>query len=1182
MEENRHLQYLSELQRTIREWRPWSCTLAEVADKLGVDPSRGLEHLEARNRLIHFGPNVPVELSQRLDLSQTLVKHAMSPSTLLLVAICILYFVWGDIGDAVAVMLVAAFILLFRVYAEWRADQALVALRNSVPANTTVLRNGREGIVASNELVLGDVITLSRGQLVPADAVVVVCHGLSTDESLLTGESANVYKMALDAAYAENNASAQTNSSGATREHYPLPDDIRMRVSKSTKSLVYAGTRVASGRAVCIVVATSRFTEVGSGVATAMHSSQQISTPLQSRLQQLTEQLSIAGVALCIAVGIIGLLRGMDWLNVVLLTASLIVATIPAAMPLAAKMFLAICSRKLSRHGLLVRKLHAADALSSVSAIVTDKTGTLTRNQLVVSSILTITTADGDGEGLSVDVVTPESALATERSAALVAPLYCAWSLSVDPLESRPLARLLASVRRTVTARSASSSTMGSSIRTSSSPECEECPQGFQPVLGFGKDFLNTAVLQSLAGSKDTDFPRDPTTDAIPLEKITQAVTAICQRLSTPAGELVFDPTLRISALTRTTAEAPRAYSPRMQPETAASAKGPSSTLAEDIPTRKHWTVVKGAAEVLLPLCSRVWRAKSADLQLQDRDIDNGSVEGLVDITSSFRHTISRNATDLAVAGNRVIAYAIAITDNPLFTADATAVATDDKHSQPTDSPLSAYRRDMMDGDAFRFQSAKSRSLGKSASTSARDFVDESASDIPTIEIAKGRRLPLLPSDMVFVGAFAFFDPPQQDARPVVQECQEAGIRVIVATGDHPSTALSVASAVGVVESHMSQPAGYGAIDSACERHRSMSASLATAPSEIHAVTGEMIERSIANHSFNQIIDESNVFARMTPVQKLRLVNALQTRGDMVAFIGDGINDAPPLTRADIGICMSGHPSTADVAMDAAGLVVLSGNFSEVVCSLREGRLLKANINKAMTLYIASKLALVLLFLFMVAVENISPLLPVQLLLIVLFTDIAVVWAFVYEPAEGLEAANPHRLPAQQLPLSSSSPVCHRRRRRYPEHIGYLSDDRATDRVIAVYAFLLFCVCALPLLVPFMVLPQWAMAPIAPSIVFLTWIFSHSLLGISLRTQVVPIRHVRFWGNAPNAVWAICGAVAVVVSIIVPFRGLVGLVQLDIAEWILVVVAPLVLYCGLEAYKELRFNERNVFSSTGA
>ncbi|KAJ2852037.1 hypothetical protein IWW36_000616 [Coemansia brasiliensis] len=1174
MEENRHLQYLSELQRTIREWRPWSCTLAEVADKLGVDPSRGLEHLEAHNRLIHFGPNVPVELSQRLGLSQTLLKHALSPSTLLLVVICVLYFIWGDFGDAVVVMLVAGLIFMFRVHAEWRADQALAALRNSVPANTTVLRSGREGIVASDELVLGDVITLSRGQLVPADAVVVVCHGLSTDESLITGESANVYKMALDAAYAENNASAQTNSSGAGREHYPLPGDVYTVASESTKSLVYAGTRVASGRAVCIVVATSQFTEVGSGVVTAMHSSQSTFTPLQSRLQQLTEQLSASAAFLCIVIGVVGLLRGMDWLNVVLLTTSLMVATVPAAIPLAAKMFLALCSRKLSRNGLLVRKLHAADALSSVSAIVTDKTGTLTRNQLVVSSILTVTTADGDGEGLAVDVVTPESALATERSAALVTPLYCAWSLSVDPLESRPLARLLASVRRTATARSASSSTMGSSIRTSSSPECEECPQGFQPVLGFGKDFLNTAVLQSLAGAEESAFPRDPTTDAIPLETITQVVTTICQRLSIPAGELVFDPTLRISALTRSSAEAPRAYSPKMQPKSANTSKSPSSAMSEDKPARKHWTVVKGAAEVLLPLCSRVWRAKSTGLQLQDKDIDNGYVEGFVDITPSFRQTISRNATDLAVAGNRVIAYAIAITDKPLFTSDATTTTTDHKRNQPADSPLSTHQRDIRDSNAFRFRDAKSRSLGRSARTSTRNDTDESANAIPTIEVAKGRRLPLLPSDMVFVGAFAFFDPPQQDARPVVQECQEAGIRVIVATGDHPSTALSVASAVGVVESHMSQPTGYGAIDPAYERNRNLSASLATAPSEIHAVTGEMIERSIANHSFNQIIDESNVFARVTPVQKLRLVNALQARGDVVVFIGDGINDAPPLTRADIGICMSGHPSTADVAMDAAGLVVLSGNFSEVVSSLREGRLLKANINKALILYAASKLTLVLLFLFMVAVENISPLLPVQLLLIVLFTDIAAVWAFVYEPAEGREAANSHMLTAQQPSLFANAPMC-RHRRRYPEHIGYLSDDRATDQVIVVYALLLFFVCILPLLVPFMVLPQWAMAPVAPSIVFLTWVFSHSLLGTSLRTQVVPIRHVRFWENTPSAVWAICGVVAVVVSVSVPFRGLVGFVQLDIAEWVLVIVAPLVLYCSLEAYKELRFNTSN-------
>ncbi|KAI9500004.1 HAD-like domain-containing protein, partial [Coemansia spiralis] len=136
------------------------------------------------------------------------------------------------------------------------------------------------------------------------------------------------------------------------------------------------------------------------------------------------------------------------------------------------------------------------------------------------------------------------------------------------------------------------------------------------------------------------------------------------------------------------------------------------------------------------------------------------------------------------------------------------------------------------------------------------------------------------------VGAFAFFDPPQREARPVLQECQEAGIRVIVATGDHPSTALAVANAVGIAES---QPQHFPEGNNGSVRHTA----------------------------------DSNVFARITPAQKLRLVHALQARGEVVAFIGDGINDAPALLRADVGICMGGNPSTADVAMDAASLIVL-------------------------------------------------------------------------------------------------------------------------------------------------------------------------------------------------------------------------------------------------------------------
>ncbi|KAJ2593351.1 hypothetical protein IWW49_000551 [Coemansia sp. RSA 1797] len=1181
MEEDSHLQYLSELQQRVREWQPWTCTLAEVADKLGVDPSRGLDHLEARNRHTHFGSNVPVGLDRRLSFVRVLAEHAIAPTTQLLLVICVLYAMWGEFWNFVTITLVAVAIIALRVLAEWRANRALTALQNSVPANTTVLRNGREGIVASDELVPGDVVLLSRGQLVPADAVVVACHGLSTDESLLTGESANVYKMALDSVTAEDNGNVQVGSRGADGDHYPLPGDTRTRrdCAGEPQALVYAGTKVISGRAVCIVVATSRYTEVGSGAIELLRDSQPPLAPLQLRLQQLKNSLSLIAATLCLAMAIIGVIQGMHWRNAVLLGLGLAFATMPAEIPLIAKTALAHGSKRLSQSGVLVRKLHAADSLSSVSVIVTDKTGTLTRNQLVVSSILTITAADSDSNSLAVDVVTPEAALVTEQSAALATPLYCAWSLSVDPLESRPLARLLASVQRKATGRSASGSTMGSFARTATSHGPEEYPQGFQPARGFGKDFLNTAVLQSLSGPEGADLPRDPETDAVPLEIIARAITTVCQRLSMPTGELSFDPTLRISALTRSSAKAPRVYSPPMHPVSTdlsnrAEDPTPSISSPEDRP-KKHWTVIKGAAEVLLPRCSRVWRANSAGLHLTDEGIDSGHVEGIVNITPSFMQTISRNTTDLAVAGNRVIGYAIAITEEPLFAAEDGPDVR--RSSQGAAGQSSARTRDIRDDPAFRFRDAEGRCTGSTANRQFDIRSSEAAGTIPTIEIAKGRRTPLLPSDLVFVGAFAFFDPPQQDARPVVQECQEAGIRVIVATGDHPSTGLSVASVVGISERHSLQPASYGAINAASDRHRIPVSNPSAVPTEIHSVTGEMIERSVANHTFEQLIDESNVFARVTPAQKLRLVNALRARGEVVAFIGDGINDAPPLTRADIGICMGGHPSTADVAMDAAGLIVLSGDFSGVVRCLREARRQKTNVDKALTLYVAGKTALMLLFVLVLVVEAVSPLMPVQMLLIALFMDAGAVCSFLNEPAEGLGHSCPRTLTAQQEidEIAGRHLICSR-----GERIGRLSSDRAADRAVLKYALLLFATCTLPLLVPFMTLPQWAMAPVAPSIVFLTLMLAHALLGTTMRTRIVPLRHSRIRTNILSISWAVGGVVAAIMFSVVSFRERLGLVQLDIVEWAMVLGAPLLLFVGLEAFKEVRFR-RACISHTG-
>ncbi|KAJ2780103.1 hypothetical protein H4R18_003646 [Coemansia javaensis] len=1124
MDEDRHLAYLSDLHRRVREWRPWTCTLAEVADRLGVDPSRGLDRLEARNRRAHFGANVPVDLGRQLGLGRVFVGEMSEPMMVLLLAVGVLYSLWGEAWDAVTIFATILAVIGLEVLTEWRARRALASLRNSVPANTSVLRGGMEGVVAADDLVLGDVITLCHGQVVPADAVVVVCHGFALDESALTGESDMIYKAALSGGHRRRSRRAGTAAAAAAApasEDAPLlgmapplettttTTTTASSSSESHEALVYAGTRVASGRAVCIVVATGGLTEIGANIAALARAERPPPTPRQQQMRRLAGRLSVVALVLCAAIAGIALVQGVGWHGALLMGMSMAFATIPEELPLIAKASLAVGCRRLVQSGLLVRRASAADALASVSVIVTDKTGTLTRNQLVVSSILTVA---GDGSELAIEVVTPEAAVASERSAALATPLYCAWALSVDPLEARPLARFLAAAER---GRGSISGNSNDDTGTSGGGG-----GGFQPARGFGKDFMNTAVLQSLAA--DGELPRDPDTGAVPLGQIARAIADVCRRLPEPAGELAFDPTLRVSALTR---------SPPLPPEE----EGEEQPQQQ----KRHWTVFKGAAEVLLPRCSRVWRAGGGSSNGNDND--NGNDDGssdvtpagiVVDLEPSFAQTLTRGAMDLAAGGSRVIVYAIAITDEPLY-APQTAGATAAGATAAGAAGAAAGARAGLEDRAFRFQAVTPTVVAAAAA----------ASSLPAAAGAA------LPDGLVFVGAFAFYDPPQPAARAALRECQEAGVRVILATGDHPSTALAVAGAVGIAEA-----------------------------GEAHAVTGEMLQRGAADGTFGRLAGESNVFARMSPAQKLRLVRALQARGDVVAFIGDGINDAPALACADVGICMGGNPSTADVAMDAASLIVLSGDFGGVVRSLREGVRLDANMHKCLRYYLACKAALVLAVLLLLLGERAAPLSPVQVIAIELFADLGGTWSFLSQRPEAVGAPSLPSLPALRLAAAAAG-LLGRRAGLLGRRAGLLGCGRRTDAAVLAHALALFAACTLPLLVPSLLLPRWAAAAVAPTLVFLTWMPAHALLGASMCTALVPLRRTYarargFWTqtNAPAVVWLLCSALAVVAAAATPALGdHLGIVPLDAVEWAMVAAAPLLLFAGLELAKEARY-----------
>ncbi|KAJ2549560.1 hypothetical protein EV175_004400 [Coemansia sp. RSA 1933] len=1135
----------------LTKWQPWNRTLAEISDDLGVDPSHGLDGPDAHARYAYFGPNVPVDLVERLGFLSVLVEEATEPMMLLLLSVGILYSLWGEPWDAATIFIAIAAVICLEVFTEWRAKRALASLRNSVPASTSVVRGGSECIVPADMLVPGDVIAISHGQAVPADAVIVVCHGFSTDESTLTGESIGVHKAPLPS------LSRQQGQPDVSQGAIP-------------QALVCAGTKVASGRAVALVVATGKRTQIAQNIVGLMGSAKPPPTPSQRRMKRLAKSLSVAAITVCTVITLLGLAQGIHWRTALLMGMSLAFATIPEEMPLIAKASLALGARALARHGLLVRKLSAADSLAAVSVIVTDKTGTLTRNKLVVSSIMTVGSSGSDR--ISVEVITPEAAASSEWSAALAAPLYAVWSLSVDPLESRPLRQLLESIY----------------CRNSYNPSADVTePTTTTSMHGFGKDFMNSAVLRSLPGANgqnssddgidSTELPKDPDTDTTPGLAIVEAISLVCQRLPEPSGELPFDASLRVSARTRSaTTTAPESMIYSATPHT---------------PTHKHWTVVKGAPETLIPCCSRVWSTSSTGLAFSAENIRTGNIDPLQPMSEALALGISRSATDLAVGGNRIIAYAIAITDQPLF-------------SGTTSEPKASVQKPKADVFVER----------------AHRFVEPGNS--PESQ--------QLPRDMIFVGAFAFYDPPQREARPVLQECQDAGIRVIVATGDHPSTALAVANAVGITECHSQQtiadddrvmrsssptqtgadrarlgsgfserphssnanllidqiviPHSYGALaarsDSRSHYHQfgsdsSDRANAASTGGEVHAITGDMIEHSVASGTFAQLIDESNVFARISPAQKLQLMRSLQARGEVVAFIGDGINDAPSLMHADVGICMGGNPSTADIAMDAASLIVLSGKFSGVVRSLRQGYRLSANMEKCMEFYIACKIAIVLLFAFLLFAEGASPMTPVQVIFIELYVDLGATWTFLTERPEGIVRGDNER----EASLAAQTRV-RKATRTGSSDLGYLGGDRSTDRAVVVYGLALFTTCILPLLIPSLLLPHWAVAPIAPTLTFFTWMSAHVLLGMSMQTQVVPLRVHYARGdrtskmNIPGMIWLVCSLFAVVLSAAIPsVRTHLGIVPLNVAEWIMVVLSPLLLFAVLELIKELRFSK---------
>ncbi len=324
-------------------------------------PTSGLTFSEARARLQRYGPNA-LPRARPPGMVRIFLRQFASPLIYVLglaALVSLLIQEWHDAGFIAAVLLVNAIIGAIQ---EYSAQRAASALNQLVTAHCRVLREGDAYEIDAETLVPGDMVLLESGDRIPADVRLLACHDLELDESLLTGESLPVFK----------------------DETQLLPPDCPMGDRINT---AFAGTLVNRGRGQGVVIATGLHTELGA-IASAVLGERGGKPPLLVRMEAFTRRVALLVGLAAMTMAAVAISRGMPMAEIFLLAVALAVSAIPEGLPVALTVALAIGMRRMARRNVIVRQLVAVEALGSCTYIATDKTGTLTENQLTVRRIL--------------------------------------------------------------------------------------------------------------------------------------------------------------------------------------------------------------------------------------------------------------------------------------------------------------------------------------------------------------------------------------------------------------------------------------------------------------------------------------------------------------------------------------------------------------------------------------------------------------------------------------------------------------------------------------------------------------------------------------------------------------------------------------------------------------------------
>ncbi|XP_015888690.3 calcium-transporting ATPase, endoplasmic reticulum-type [Ziziphus jujuba] len=831
----------------------WSWSVEQCLKEYNVKLDKGLSSYEVEKRREKYGWN---ELAKekgkplwRLVLEQfddMLVKILLVAA---FISFILAYMHGNESGDSGFEAYVEPFVIVLililnaivGVWQESNAEKALEALKEMQCESGKVLRDGYVvPDLPARELVPGDIVELRVGDKVPADMRVAILKTstLRVEQSSLTGEANPVLK-GTDPIFV---------------------DDCELQAKEN---MVFAGTTVVNGSCICIVISTGMNTEIGK-IQKQIHeaSLEESDTPLKKKLDEFGSRLTTAIGLICLVVWIINYKNFISWelsdgwpTNVQFsferctyyfkIAVALAVAAIPEGLPAVITTCLALGTRKMAQKNAIVRKLPSVETLGCTTVICSDKTGTLTTNQMSVTEFFTL-----GGKTTASRIIRVEGTTYDPKDGGIVD-----WTCyNMDP-NLQALAEICA--------------------------VCNDAGIYFDGNLFRATGLPTEAALKVLVEKMGVP-------DVKARNKIRESQLA--------ANYLIDRNTVKLSCCEWWTKRSKRVATLEFD-----RIRKSMSVITRE-PTGHNRLLVKGAVESLLE--------RSSHVQLAD-----GS---LVPIDEPCRQLLLLRLLEMSSKGLRCLGL--------------------------------AYKDDLEDlADYYSESHPAHKKLLDPASYSS------------------------IESDLIFVGIVGLRDPPRDEVHRAIEECREAGIKVMVITGDNKSTAEAICQEIKL----------FSQGDDLRGRSFTGKEFMALSPSQQINILSK---------------PGGKVFSRAEPRHKQEIVRMLKEMREIVAMTGDGVNDAPALKLADIGIAM-GITGT-EVAKEASDMVLADDNFSTIVSAIAEGRAIYNNMKAFIRYMISSNIGEVMSIFLTAALGIPECMIPVQLLWVNLVTDGPPATALGFNPAD--------------------------------------------------------------------------------------------------------------------------------------------------------------------------------------